>query len=299
MGWTMTISRKKLVTRLTVLAAATISLSGCYYDAGLGYYDSGYNAYDCDPYSQFDSYYDCDYGYGFNNIGYGGGWYDSFWYPGYGMYLFDNYGRRFQMADHHRRYWGGRRHEWYREHRGRSGNNNGQHGYTQSGGGRDTIGWPEQGGGRVRDGDGRRRGNEGRGRDRRNENGNGYANGGQSQPDGRGRGRGWTQPNQPAPQAVGTQAAPAVAQPSGRGRDGEGRRGDGRRGEGRGGDQPRWRGAPQDSGNATPNPQPAPQAQPRSGGRGSYSAPPSTPRQPSERPARAPRGERDSNVRPD
>lgn len=104
---------KGLATKLALLGAATIGLSGCYYDMGMGYYDNGYASYDCDPYSPFDRYYDCDYGYGFSNIGYGGGWYDSYWYPGYGMFIFDSYGRRHNMRDHDRRYWGERRHNWY------------------------------------------------------------------------------------------------------------------------------------------------------------------------------------------
>ena len=118
---------KKLGLRLAALTAATVGLSGCVYDAGLGYASDGYgyNDYDCDPYSAFDSYYDCDNSYGFYNIGFGGGWYDSYWYPGHGYYVFDNYGRRFNMRDNHRRYWGDRRHRWYRDNRG----HNGGHGY--------------------------------------------------------------------------------------------------------------------------------------------------------------------------
>ena len=120
----MTGMRAKLAARIAALGAATMGLSACYYDAGvgLGYYDDGYSYYDdgygCDPYSPFDSYYDCDYRGGFYNIGYGGGWYQDYWYPGYGFYIFDRGGRRYNMHDSHRRYWAGRRHEWYREHHG-------------------------------------------------------------------------------------------------------------------------------------------------------------------------------------
>ena len=125
---------RKLGLRLAALTAATVGLSGCVYDVGLGYAsdDYGYNDYDCDPYSPFDRYYACDNSYGFYNIGFGGGWYDSFWYPGYGYYVFDNYGRRFNMRDNHRRYWGDRRQRWYRDNRGHD--NGYGHGRSQDNG---------------------------------------------------------------------------------------------------------------------------------------------------------------------
>ena len=117
----MTIFGRKAFLKIAALATAGIAVSGCTYDMGLGYASDGYydDAYDCDPYGGYDSYYQCDYGHGFYNIGYGGGWYDNYWYPGYGFYLFDNYGGRYPMRDNHRRYWGEQRHNWYRENRGR------------------------------------------------------------------------------------------------------------------------------------------------------------------------------------
>lgn len=132
--------RSRLVLRIAALATAGIAVSGCTYDVGLGYASDGYGYgggsgyYDCDPYSPFDNYYDCDNGYGYSNIGYGGGWYDNLWYPGYGFFLFDIYGQRYNMRDSHRRYWGERRHRWYRENRGRN-RDGGRHegrGYTDS-----------------------------------------------------------------------------------------------------------------------------------------------------------------------
>ncbi len=166
-GCKMIKSGKKLALKIAALATVTMGLSGCVYDMGLGYYDDGYANYDCDPYSPFDSYYDCDYGYGFYNIGYGGGWYERHWYPGYGTYIFDNYGRRFGMSDHHRRYWGGQRHNWYRDNRGRGGGHHRQgygHSGNGSGSGYSPIAWPESNGGRVRDGDNDRRGRRHRNR---------------------------------------------------------------------------------------------------------------------------------------
>jgi hypothetical protein len=158
----------KALLRIAALAAAGTALSGCVYDVGLGYASDGYyDDYGCDPYGGYDSYYDCDYRSGFYNIGYGGGWYDNYWYPGYGFFLFDNYGQRYNMRDNHRRYWGEKRHSWYRENRhgGREGE-----GYRGRGRGYSdsatpgTIGWPERNGGRVREGERRGRGDGRRGR---------------------------------------------------------------------------------------------------------------------------------------
>jgi hypothetical protein len=161
----------KIFSRLTArtvlkIAAATgigLSASGCVYDAGLGlgYASDNYangNGYDCDPYSPFDSYYDCDYRYGFGNIGFGGGWSNNYYYPGNGFFLFDSFGRRYNMQRDHYRYWGQRRYEWNRgrpHHNGRGGD--GRDGYRGRGGygggyggnnvGHDNpISWPERGG---------------------------------------------------------------------------------------------------------------------------------------------------------
>jgi hypothetical protein len=109
----------------SALAAGTLlGLSGCMY-GGTGYYGDGYvnNGYACDPYAPFDDYYACDYGYGFANIGFGGGWYDQYYYPGYGVYIFDRGGRRHAMKDNHRRHWARQRAEYGGHHpRDRTGN---------------------------------------------------------------------------------------------------------------------------------------------------------------------------------
>ena len=115
----------------SALAAGTLmSLSGCVY--GAGYYGDGYvnNSYDssgysCDPFAPFDDYYACDYGYGFANIGFGGGWYDHYYYPGYGVFLFDRGGQRYAMRDHHRRHWA-RQRALYGGHYGRRHHHNGE-----------------------------------------------------------------------------------------------------------------------------------------------------------------------------
>jgi hypothetical protein len=89
---------------LGLAGAATLALGGCY-DDGYGYggvavgagsvYGGGYG---------YDPYYD-GYGYG----GYPAyGWYDGFYYPGTGYYVYDRGGRRQRWRDSDRRYWQGR-----------------------------------------------------------------------------------------------------------------------------------------------------------------------------------------------
>lgn len=105
-GKIMTHSTMSRLLKSALAAGTLLSLGGCMY--GTGTYGDGYvnnRGYDCDPYAPFDDYYACDYGYGFANIGYGGGWYDQYYYPGYGVHIFDRAGRRHVMRDSHRRYW--------------------------------------------------------------------------------------------------------------------------------------------------------------------------------------------------
>jgi hypothetical protein len=227
--------RARLAARLAVLGAATLGLSACYYDAGvgLGYYDDGYNYganYNCDPYSPFDNYYDCDYRGGFYNIGYGGGWYQDYWYPGYGFYIFDRGGRRFNMYDHHRRYWGQRRHQWYREHHGRRG---------------DGRGWDR------RDSDGRDGWRDG---DRRD----GWRDGDRRRDDRPGRGDRWRGGDRDGNYGAAPQP-PVSGNPDGSGWRG---RGDGRRGEGRGERRRGWQG---NQSNAVPQSQAQPDVAPAPG----------------------------------
>lgn len=113
---------------LALGALATTALGGCYYGDvggasyassayacetryGAGYYDS------YDPYAYDDGYgYDCydgtDYGGGFVQIGFGGGWYDDYYYPGYGTWMYDNYRNRYPLRGQYLNYWGGRRAWW-------------------------------------------------------------------------------------------------------------------------------------------------------------------------------------------
>jgi hypothetical protein len=95
-----------------LLAASAAGLSACADDYGYGYgMSAGYGprgGYACDPH-----YYDCgayggyDYDYGYGDPWYG--WYGDFFYPGTGLFVFDNFGRRFRMNRDQRHFWDGRR----------------------------------------------------------------------------------------------------------------------------------------------------------------------------------------------
>lgn len=113
-------------------ALATTTLGGCYYGEvyGASYASGGDCAarygnayYDYDGYAYDDGYgYDCydasDYGGGFVQIGFGGGWYDDYYYPGHGLWMFDRYRNRYPLRDRYLNYWGGRR-AWWKHHGGR------------------------------------------------------------------------------------------------------------------------------------------------------------------------------------
>jgi hypothetical protein len=69
-----------------------------YYGSGYGYNGYGYNA---------------GYGYGYPGYGYGYapyyGWYDDFYYPGTGYYVYDIYRQPHRWTDAQREYWEARR----------------------------------------------------------------------------------------------------------------------------------------------------------------------------------------------
>lgn len=115
---------------VALVALATTTLGGCYYGDVYGSSYAGgdcatrYGAdyYDYDGYAYDDGYgYDCydgsDYGSGFAQIGFGGGWYDNYYYPGYGLWLFDSYNNRYPLRGQYLNYWGGRR-AWWKHHGG-------------------------------------------------------------------------------------------------------------------------------------------------------------------------------------
>jgi hypothetical protein len=93
------------------------------------------------------------HGYGYSRVGVGVGyaspyygWYDGFYYPGTGYYVYDRHGSRHRWRDSDRRHWGGRhhggdrhdnwsgyphrrdRHDGWRGNRGRHDNDRGGHG---------------------------------------------------------------------------------------------------------------------------------------------------------------------------
>ncbi len=124
----------KRVRSMLVAGLAALSLGGCYYDdinsASYGQYGTNYAAacdnvygsdyWRADPYGYNDGYgYDCydprDYRGGFVQIGFGGGWFNDFYYPGHGLFLFDRGGYRHPLNDYYLSYWGGRR-AWWRHH---------------------------------------------------------------------------------------------------------------------------------------------------------------------------------------
>ena len=109
------------IGKFGVVAVATLgalALGGCAYD------DYGYGGGYGYPYSgvSVGVGYGGGYGYYGGGYGYGGmyspfGWYDDFYYPGTGFYVYDSYRRPHRWNDYQRRYWTQRTDTW----RNRSG----------------------------------------------------------------------------------------------------------------------------------------------------------------------------------
>ena len=101
-----------------VATAAALSLSACAYNGypgvSVGYGNAGYGGYGGYGYG-YDPYYDGYSPYGYNSIGYsryGGygygspfGWYNGYYYPGTGYYVYDRYRRPRVWNDREREYW--------------------------------------------------------------------------------------------------------------------------------------------------------------------------------------------------
>lgn len=83
--------------KAVLAAAVTVGLAGCssygrgYSSVGLGYGTGGYYAPGA-----------------FGGVGSGYGWYDDFYYPGTGYYVYNRAGQRTRWNDNQRRYWQGR-----------------------------------------------------------------------------------------------------------------------------------------------------------------------------------------------
>ena len=112
---------------ISVLAAGALALGGCAYGGlggGLGYGDPYYSGY-----GYGSPYYGSGYGrsgvsvsigtgyggYGYGSPYYGGygynspfGWYNNYYYPGTGYYVYDRYRRPYSMTTTQRNYWASR-----------------------------------------------------------------------------------------------------------------------------------------------------------------------------------------------
>jgi hypothetical protein len=137
--------RFKRLAGIGLALASALTLSACYDDGygyggvSVGYGSGGY-------YGEYGDHWYRGYGPHY-------GWYDGFYYPGRGYWLYDRGGKRHRWNDHHRRYWEGRREQWrnrdhagnWRDHRrdgnwrgrdARAGENRGWRGNRGDGGGR-------------------------------------------------------------------------------------------------------------------------------------------------------------------
>ncbi|NUT00826.1 MAG: hypothetical protein HOP96_07620 [Sphingomonas sp.] len=91
--------------------AAGVGLSGCAYGpyGGLGVGVGYGNGYGYDGYNGYNGYYGDGYYSGYSPYGYGYGspygWYDGFYYPGNGYYVYDRNRTRYRWTDAQRRYW--------------------------------------------------------------------------------------------------------------------------------------------------------------------------------------------------
>jgi hypothetical protein len=99
-------SIKKRLAAAVAAAGLALGLGGC-----MGDYGYGGVGYASDYYGDYGGY---GYGPSLAYGGYGGygGWYNDFYYPGQGIYVFDRSGRRSRWNDGQRRYWEGRRGQW-------------------------------------------------------------------------------------------------------------------------------------------------------------------------------------------
>jgi len=83
---------------LMAVLAAAMGLSACADDYGYGGLSAGYGGYYGDPY----------YAGGFGGPALGYGWYNDYYYPGTGYYVYDRNRRPYRWSDGQRRYWSGR-----------------------------------------------------------------------------------------------------------------------------------------------------------------------------------------------
>lgn len=99
---------------ISLVAAGALALGGCAYgDMGYGFgYDGGYYG----DYGYGGPYVGIGYSSGYYSPWYGGygygmpyyGWYDNFYYPGTGLYVYDTSRRPYAMTTTQRAYWSSR-----------------------------------------------------------------------------------------------------------------------------------------------------------------------------------------------
>jgi hypothetical protein len=76
---------KSSIVRLALIGGAALAVTGCVTDGYGGYGYSGLS-------------------YGYASPGYGYGWYDDYYYPGTGYYVYERSGARHRWNDSQRRY---------------------------------------------------------------------------------------------------------------------------------------------------------------------------------------------------
>jgi hypothetical protein len=88
------------IPMISLVVAGTVALGGCAY--GYGDYGYGYGGY-----GGYSDYGYGPYGYGSPYYGLGSyyGWYDDYYYPGVGVYVYDVNHRRHTWSDRQRSYW--------------------------------------------------------------------------------------------------------------------------------------------------------------------------------------------------
>lgn len=99
------------ISLIALTIAGGLAVSGCAYGSFGRYggvsvgYGSGYGGYGYGGYGypyRYGSLYGSPYW----------GWYDGFYYPGTGFYVYDRYRRPYVWSDRYRRYWSDRRDVW-------------------------------------------------------------------------------------------------------------------------------------------------------------------------------------------
>ena len=97
-----------------LLLVAGLTLGGCYSSGYGGGYGYGGVSVGFSSAGYYPGYYDPWYGGGWGY--YAGypywGWHDGFYYPGGGIYVYDQWRRPHHWNDDHRRYWSERRDHW-------------------------------------------------------------------------------------------------------------------------------------------------------------------------------------------